>query len=188
MERISRLANTIAKRRPIHLLFILLVGAPAVVLGWGVWDAIAHGLRWEGTPYDWFRLLRIPIGALGLAASLVYYIRWNDAWSREHADEEFRLKRLDLDIDRASWMVEMMLEWKEEKDSPIPPELIDRLSRNLFAGDGRETRPVQHPAQDLTALLLQASSVTIPVLGGSATIDAKGLRKLQKSVKDGDQG
>jgi len=34
--------------------------------------------------------------------------------------EEFRLKRVRFDVVRASWIVETMLEWNEEKASPIP--------------------------------------------------------------------
>jgi len=142
----SLTSTTVRKRLPNHALFVLMILTFAAVLSWGIWDVLTHGARWESTPYDWFRLLRIPLGVVGLAGFVVYYIRWNDQWFREHAEEEFRLKRLDLDIDRASWMVEMMLEWKEEKDSPIPAELIDRLSRNLFAADGKERPPAQHPA------------------------------------------
>ena len=134
-------------------------------------------------------MLRIPLGATGLAGFVVYYIRWNERWFSRHAEEEFKLKQLDLDVDRASWMVEMMVEWQEEKGSAIPPELIDRLSRNLFtASDTREDAPVRHPAQDaLSAILRVSNSVTIPLTGGAvATLGAKGLRQLDKVPKDGD--
>jgi hypothetical protein len=182
--------KTVAKRLPVHRIFWLLTATFGGLLVWGLWDAIMHGVRWEGSPYDWIRLLRIPLGAVGVAGFLMYYIRWNDAWFRQHAEEEFRLKRLDLDIDRANWMVEMMLEWKEEKASTIPPELIDRLSRNLFAADAGDKGPVQHPAQDALAALLQVStSMTLPITGGgSITVDKKGLRRLQKAPakSDGD--
>lgn len=82
-----------------------------------------------------------------------------------------------------------MLEWKEEKDSPIPPDLIDRLSRNLFAFGDREERAARHPVHDFTAMLLQrATTVTLPIPGGgTATIGGKALRQKDKGVKDGDE-
>jgi hypothetical protein len=48
------------------------------------------------------------------------------------ADEEFRLKRISLDVDRAIWVVETALEWQEQKQT-IPPQLLEQLSRDLFA-------------------------------------------------------
>jgi hypothetical protein len=128
-------------------------------------------MQWGGSAYDWIRLLRIPVGAIGVTGVALYYIRWLDAWSRQHAEEEFRLKRLDLDIDRASWMVEMMLEWQEEEGSAVPPELIDRLSRNLFVTGDHEGAVARHPAQDVWSAILQASSsVTVPLPGEAARL------------------
>src|SRR5262249_44101406 len=45
--------KTISKRRPIHFLFVLAILTFGVVVGWGLWDVVAHGARWDGTPYDW---------------------------------------------------------------------------------------------------------------------------------------
>lgn len=56
------------------------------------------------------------------------------------------MKRLDLDIDRASWLVEMVMEWKEQKGTEIPEELLTRLSRNLFIEDGPKEECL-HPAE-----------------------------------------
>jgi hypothetical protein len=40
--------------------------------------------------------------ALAFTATAVFYLRWNNAWFQQHAQEEFRLKQLELDFDRAS--------------------------------------------------------------------------------------
>ena len=52
---------------------------------------------------------------IGFAFAAVFYIRWNDQWLRQHADEEFRMRQLELDIDRASWITELALELGQEK-------------------------------------------------------------------------
>ncbi|MBN9519494.1 hypothetical protein J0H58_13385 [bacterium] len=66
---------------------------------------------------------------LGLAA---FTIRWQNRWFEDHSDEEFRLKRMELDIERASWLVELALEWFAETKAPIPQELLDKLATSLF--------------------------------------------------------
>ena len=61
----------------------------------------------------WYSLIKASVGVIGIVVFGLYFLRWNDDWARRHADEEFRLKRLALDINRASWVVELVSEWKE---------------------------------------------------------------------------
>jgi hypothetical protein len=167
--------ETQGKRFPVHIVF------------WGLITAIvAYGIfaYFDKASPEWYRMTRLSAGMLGLAATLVWYTKWNDQWFRQHAEEEFRLKRLDLDIDRASWLVEMALEFKDEKGSEIPPELVDRLSQNLFASSGG-IKPVKHPTEELSSVLFSALSslkVSIPGLG-EATFDGRQLKKAQKEAE-----
>jgi ABC-type multidrug transport system fused ATPase/permease subunit len=106
-----------------------------------------------------------------------FFIRWNNQWFQRHANEEFRLKRMELDIDRASWFVEMAFEWKEEKGEEIPLELIDRLTQGLF-GDERGDHPVE-PADSLAQALLGAARFKVKLADGTeAEYDRKGIEKL----------
>ena len=38
----------------------------------------------------------------------------------QHAQTEFQLKQFELDMERASWIVETSLEWKDAKGTSIP--------------------------------------------------------------------
>ena len=114
-------------------------------------------------------------------ATAVFFIRWNNQWFQKHADEEFRLKRLDLDIDRASWVVEMALEWKAEKGTEIPEELLDRLTKNLFNED-RPSNDILHPADQIASSILGASTSLKLKAGevGELSFDRGGIKRLQK--------
>jgi len=114
---------------------------------------------------------------------LTFYIRWSDDWSKRHAEEEFKLKRLELDFDRASWVVEMALEWSDEKDGAIPPELVDALTQNLFALESERGR-ARHPAEDVFATLLGASTeLTVPFPGGAQLkYNGKGIKRAQSEL------
>lgn len=116
-----------------------------------------------------------------------FFIRWNNQWFQRHANEEFRLKRMELDIDRASWFVEMAFEWKEEKGEDIPPELIERLTQGLF-GDGPTEHSVE-PADSLAQALLGAARFKIKLADGTeAEYDRKGIEKLiRKGSKKKDE-
>ncbi len=54
---------------------------------------------------------------------------------------------MELDVDRASWFVEIAFEWKDEKGEAIPLELIERLTQGLFF-DGAADHSVE-PADSL---------------------------------------
>ena len=110
-----------------------------------------------------------------------YFIRWSNDWFQKHAREEFRLKRFGLDIDRASWVVEMAMEWKESgKGDSLSSEMLDRLTRNLFAEDQPEQAESTAADKLASALFGASASATLNVPGGSVTVDRKGIGKLSK--------
>lgn len=82
--------------------------------------------------------------AIAFGSTSVFFIRWNNKWFEQHSNEEFRLKRHEIDLDRASWIVEMALEWRTDKEGEIPVELIEKLSQNLFVENKEDNTPL-HP-------------------------------------------
>ena len=140
--------------------------------------------NFSGNTVPGWPTVKLSFGAFAFIASIIFYIRWNDNWFRQHADEEFRLKRLELDIDRASWVVEMALEWKDEEGREIPGHLIERLTDNLFVTQD-ESKKVKHPSEDLTSAIISASSgITLKIPGvGEVAIDRKGIRKIEKELE-----
>jgi hypothetical protein len=137
-----------------------------------------------GSTEVWLHLLRVPAGVIGFAFASVFYIRWNDQWFRQHADEEFRMRQLELDIDRASWITELALELRDEKGE-LTAALLDRLSAGLFTS--RSSEAVKHPTQDLLAALLGESSllrIKSPRIGIEAEVGRRGIRRAEERVRD----
>ena len=103
--------------------------------------------------------------AIAFVAVSTFFIRWNNQWFQKHADEEFKLKRLDLDIDRANWLVELAMEWKNITKSEIPNDLIDKLARSLFVTEESKDMDV-HPAETmLSALFGKAGTINMEFPG-----------------------
>lgn len=173
-ENFALTRDTQKKRWVIHLIFVVLLGVSATVLAFGLFQQPAQT---EQGAQLWLHLLRIPAGALGFAFAAVFYIRWNDHWFRQHADEEFRLRQLELDIDRASWVTELALEFRDEQGN-LPAALLDRLSAGLFVS--RSSEGVRHPTQDILSTIIGASSrlkLTLP--GGiEADVSKGGIKKV----------
>ena len=99
----------------------------------------------------------LTLGAVGLG---FFYIRWLNRWFQQHAKVEFELKQFQLDIDRASWLVETALEWKTSEGDAIPDTLLTSLTRNLFSGDDREqSEQLKHPANILASVRTSRNGV-----------------------------
>jgi hypothetical protein len=88
-----------------------------------------------------------------------------------------------LTINRASWVVEVALEWREQKESELPQELLAQLSNNLFA-DSR-TMNESHNGENLLATILGAGSQLKATASGGAELQTgrRGLRTISKKVK-----
>ena len=172
-------SETQQKRLPIHMIFVLLLAMSGGLIG--------HSLLFPATASEgvglWVGFVRLPLGALGFALTSIFYIRWNDQWFRQHANQEFRFQQLALDVDRAGYVVEMLMEWQEDKGSEMPAVIVDRLTTGLFTDQTSEER-VRHPTEDVTSALLKASTgVRLDVPGlGEATVSGRGLRKLERDL------
>jgi hypothetical protein len=120
----------------------------------------------------------------GFGGTAIYFVRWANHWLQRHAAEELRLKRLNLDFDRASWLVEMALEWHAETGTEIPATLLNRISADLFPGEvsGAGQREPTHPAQDfLDRLLGAASEMTVELPNGvNLKLPKRQVKKLMQ--------
>lgn len=171
--------DTQRKRWAVHAIFVVLL----VVTGMLIMASLySPRVATEGAAL-WFELGRLPLSVMGFALTAIFYIRWNDQWFRQHADQEFRLQQLALDVDRAGYATEMLLEWQEDKGGEMPPVLVDRLTTGLFV-DQTKVAAVRHPSEDVTAALLKAaSSVRIVLPGiGEVSLPGRQVRKLDKNL------
>ena len=176
-ERFTLTPDTQRKRWPIHGIFVvlLLVSGGLIARSLFVSPIATEGIA------SWLEFGRLPLGILGFALTAIYYIRWNDHWFSQHADQEFRLQQLALDVDRAGYATEMLLEWQEDKGGEMPEVMVDRLTTGLFT-DQSKSGQVQHPTEDITDKLLKAASnVGVNIPGIDVSLPGRKLRKLAKS-------
>ncbi len=110
------------------------------------------------------------------------YYRWMDSWLRKGVDENLRMRQLGIDVDRSTWLVEVLSELKSETGASIPDDVLTALTRNLFTERGASAA-VNHPTEDILAALLGSSrEVELDLPGGKVRIDGRGIRKVTKAV------
>lgn len=116
----------------------------------------------------------------GTVGSILFAIRWMNRWFELHMNSEFALKQLELDMERASWLVETSLEWKEVKGAGMPPELLNALSKNLFESHQEAVESLVHPADQLaSALVGSASAIRLQAGDSLLEINPKKLAKAR---------
>ena len=171
--------DTRRKRRPVHVIF---VGLLSLAAGSIALSLLSPATATEGASL-WLELGRLPLGVLGFVLTAIFYIRWNDQWFRQHAEQEFRLQQLALDVDRAGYATEMLLEWQEDKGSEMPAMMVDRLTTGLFT-DQTKVERVRHPSEDtITALLKAASNVRVDVPGiGEVSLTGRQIRQVDRKL------
>ena len=180
-------------RWPIHTTVLLALAALVGAIGFYAMeydrmaDLLAHPI---GTPriYDsgWiFYPLLVKAAVLTFAALglLAWYIRWMNRWFDQFADAEFNLKQFELDVDRASWVVETAMEWRASQHGVIPGSLLESISRNLFSRNERDRDDELHPADYLaSAILGKAARAKISIAGNEVELDRRSLREIQKET------
>jgi hypothetical protein len=132
LDRTLRLSRTARWTRRVvstlSLLLLILFGAGA---GYHLYRTVTltdpSGLIAAGLNQALFTVLFL--------ATLVFFVRWQVEWFRRRADEEFRFNRYALEVDRASWLLDAALVWRERFAADMPGDLLARLAGNLF-GDG----------------------------------------------------
>ncbi|QWV07002.1 hypothetical protein KQ246_18360 (plasmid) [Pseudoalteromonas shioyasakiensis] len=175
--KFSLTEGTNSLRKPIAIAMLGLIGIFVVLAGVSVKEF--YGVL-QGNDINKIIIAGIKqaIYSAGAIGSVIFLIRWMNRWFELHSQSEFELKHFELDMERASWLVETSLEWKDAKGTAIPPELLDSLSNNLFSHDKEKIDPLHHPADQLaSALMGSASSVKLKAGDSSIEIDPKKLAK-----------
>lgn len=113
---------------------------------------LAFGTRLFSTEsLDWRVSLGLGLSSFGFIGTVIYFLRWNDQWVRQHADAEFMAKRYRSDMLRATWVAELVAEWSKDNATPAPAALTESFTRNLFS---YETIPsTAHPLEALAGML-----------------------------------
>jgi hypothetical protein len=171
--------ETIRNRTPIHIATCLAV---ASMLGLILWlsaqaASMPSGLTSVQYLIAGIKPALLTVAMLGLIA---WYLRWMNRWFERYADAEFQLKQFELDIDRASWVVEAALEWKLSQDRPMPEHLLETISRNLFSKSEADDASDMHPADYLaSAILGRASALNLKMPGGELSLTGKDIQRLK---------
>lgn len=150
--------STIKKRRTVHwiCLFGFIAGASLAC----TFAYKLYSLYGTDKAVDWHIYLPISGGIALLVSTLIFYLKWNDDWFREHAHAEFSNRKLNADILRASWIAELFFESDKKEGVKLPPEVINSFTRNLFT-DPYTVNKKHHPFDQAMDILGKFSKIKV---------------------------
>jgi hypothetical protein len=163
--------KTVRKRRPVFIGYIVAILATGALTGWFTYENVqilkSAGANLPQVPWwEWLGLTLktiVPLGAF--ITFLIYFIRWEADWARQHSDQELRTRGRVVDIGRSSWLVEAVRD-SQESDEPILKELLQQLAKNLFS-DPLSDAPELHPKSGAEVLMQQLSSLRLKTPDGA---------------------
>ena len=138
----------------------------------------------ENSAINWLFASLLIRGSIGLGAATFfgyYLIRYFKNLEETANRRALELERYLFDIDRASWVIETIMELKEEEGiSSIPEPWLKGATHNLFGSDGVDKDHVTDPLEALGELL--SSGAKLKVGNGTAELDIqpKAAKKIVK--------
>lgn len=178
-------------RWPIHAVCIAMIGMFGGLLYWSsgqtlellkAWQPNANG---NGIRPEFFYVVGRSITlAAAFVGTAFFYLRWLNRWFEQHSEAEFLIKKMELDIDRASWVVETALEWNHQVKEPMPEGLMAGISRNLFDGSGKAADDAKTPADELASALFGSAATKIKLNNsGQAEVEIDPSKFAKLSMK-----
>lgn len=176
-------------RWPIHALSVSLLCVFGGLLAWLSGQTLDLIREWQAGPASssGFALVYVIGRNAALAAAFVatafFYLRWMNKWFEQHSEAEFIVKRLELDVDRASWVVETALEWQAQVKEPMPKGLLSGVSRNLFdVGPGQQPQ-LQTPADQLASAILGTAATKVKIHAGNTEVELDPSKMAKRAVR-----
>jgi hypothetical protein len=127
----------------------------------------------------WVAGVKASVSAISFVGFLLLYLKWETQWLTQQANFETVLASTRVDIDRASWIAETLLEWNRASSKDIPIELLESFSRRLFDWDAK----LEENSSDSLAssILGSAGRVQLGPDGAHVEFGRRGVRKLSQS-------
>lgn len=190
LEDSSLTRATVRKRIPVFCGYILGIVATGVLTGVFTYSnyQLLKSLGPKVIEVPWWQwvvmTLKSVVPLAGFTTFLIYFIKWEGAWAKQHSEEELRTRARVIDVGRSAWLLEAV---RDSHDAPggkdLPPELLKELSRNLFSNSLSTDADDHHPQALSDMMLQQLSSLRIKSPEGAEIEATRNAGKSEKGKR-----
>lgn len=143
-------------------------------------DALNAQLMREGE--GWVLLGRGVLSTFGALGFVAYAIGWLRRVYYDDVRVQRELERYSIDLNRASWAIETIMEAKRAGDVAIPEAVIVGVTKNLF--DAPDAREGVTQSDALAALLRSTARAKLGPAGAEFELNGRGAKKLASELKE----
>lgn len=108
--------------------------------------------------YEFILLFASSLVAGSLIVIWLVKLRLN--WFGTHSQTEMTNRHFIMNMLRASWVVEMFYEWRDEKGASMDQTLVERLTKGLF-DTPKEYSAIEHPAEEFINSLAKIKNLKV---------------------------
>lgn len=144
----------------------------------------------SGTALTWYLASLLLRGSLGVFASIafgLYLLRYLRSIEAEAGRRALALEQNLFDIDRASWVVETVMELKEEEGmTSVPGPWLEGVTRGLFQHN-KEEEVERGPVDALVGLMGSRMALKLNNGNNEVSFDSKASKTIAKLQKQTNQ-
>jgi hypothetical protein len=130
----------------------------------------------------WVALARGISYSIGTFALLLYAVSWLKRIYYDDVRAMRELERYSIDLNRASWAIETIMEAKSQGDVAIPDLLVAGVSKHLFDHPGQKEN--EGTSDALAAVLRASAKAKIGPGGAEFELNNRGTTKLAKELEE----
>jgi hypothetical protein len=163
--------------------FAFLVGCTAAGIGLiylGLWSQAAIATSQDLTS-KWFAILKSILFSAAGVGFFGYAVFWLRKLYLDDSRQERELERYALDLDRASWAIETILDMSKKDGAELPSAWVQGVCRDLFAFGATKEDPTA--LQALGAIMDVAAGAEIGTDGAKITLNRRGAKAVAESAK-----
>lgn len=139
-------------------------------------DALSTAINSQGNT-NWFLIVKSVLSSIVGVAAFAYAAQWLRTFYDGEIAAARAVDQFNHDLVRASWVIETVLEVKQEHESDVPQEWIEGVTRGLFADSGARSS-TDEGIQALKALLGFSASASFGPEGPQVELNRKGAKRL----------
>lgn len=170
------------------ILWIANVGilAPLFFSGWAFWQVSDIPGTMSGNALNWYITSLILRGSLGIFASVaiaLYLLKYLRNIEADAGRRALALEQNLFDIDRASWVIETVMELKEEEGmTSVPGPWLEGVTRGLFKHHNEEETE-KGPVDALVGLMGSGMALKVKSGDSEVSFDAKASKSAANMQK-----
>lgn len=158
-----------------------IIAKPAEIKSVGNMQVGTRGTRSVSDFGLWFVIIKTFFSSIGAVGFVLYAVNWLQKLYYDEVNSRRELERYTYDINRASWIIETVMEMKsQEKSSEVPDVWIQSVCNNLFSETTKDESHEYNSA--LSAILSSSTNVRFGTDGFNCDINKKGAKDLSKKI------